>query len=135
VQRFVADGAVRAALAEGGRIENVVVVAMRDAHGRAEFVPYLSTSWRRGYVAIGLWGGMGARSWRDLTRLVGFLREDFIYPGPISVHEADDPKLRKFRTLVSYASPPPAPSPSTAPPAPSEPCTELDNTPQDPTAN
>jgi hypothetical protein len=74
---------------------------MRDAHGsgRAEFVPYLATSWRRGYVAIGLWSGQGARSWRDLTRLVGFFRDELVFKGPISVHEADDPKLRNLRTL------------------------------------
>jgi hypothetical protein len=104
VDRFVSDGDVRAAIAKGARIEKVIVVAMRDAHGRAEFVPYLGASWRRGYVAIGLWSGHGARSWRDLTRLVSFFRSELQFAGQICVHEADDPKLRKLRTLF------PAPS-------------------------
>src|SRR6185437_229827 len=99
VGRFVGDGDVRAAIAEGGRIDNVIVVTERDRTGRAEFVPYFTTSWRRGYVAIGLWAGDGARSWRDLTRLLGFFREDFQYHGPICIHEADDPRLRRFRTV------------------------------------
>ncbi|WP_424140881.1 hypothetical protein [Roseomonas chloroacetimidivorans] len=103
--RFVSDGDVRAALSKGGRIEKVIVLAMRDAHGRADFVPYLGTSWRRGYVAIGLWSGAGARAWRDLTRLVSFMRDDFKFPGPICVHEADDPKLRKLRTLLPSPNP------------------------------
>jgi hypothetical protein len=99
VGRFVGDGDVRAAIAEGGRIDNVIVVTERDRTGRAEFVPYFTTSWRRGYVAIGLWTGDGARSWRDLTRLIGFFREDFRYHGPICIHEADDLRLRRFRTV------------------------------------
>lgn len=97
--RFVGDGDVRAAIAEGGRIGNVIVVAERDQNGRAEFVPYFTTSWRRGYIAIGLWTGDGARSWRDLTRLISFFRDDFQYHGPICIHEADDPRLRRFRTV------------------------------------
>lgn len=101
MERFVSDGDARAAIAKGGRIEKVIVVAMRDGHGkgRVEFVPYFTASWRRGYVAIGLWSGQGARSWRDLTRLVGFFREDFQFRGQIAIHEADDPQLRKLRTL------------------------------------
>jgi hypothetical protein len=99
VGRFVGDGDVRAAIAEGGRIDNVIVVTERDRTGRAEFVPYFTMSWRRGYVAIGLWTGDGARSWRDLTRLIGFFRDDFQYRGPICIHEADDPRLRRFRTV------------------------------------
>ena len=108
MDRFVSDGEARAAIAKGGRIEKVLVIAMRDGHGqgRAEFVPYLATTWRRGYVAIGLWSGQGARSWRDLTRLVGFFREEVKFLGPICVHEADDPKLRKLRTLFPASSVP-----------------------------
>jgi hypothetical protein len=99
VGRFVGDGDVRAAIAEGGRIDNVIVVTERDRTGRAEFVPYFTMSWRRGYVAIGLWTGDGARSWRDLTRLIGFFRDDFQYRGPICIHEAEDPRLRRFRAV------------------------------------
>ena len=108
MQRFVSDGDARAAIAKGGRIEKVVVIAMRDTHGdgRVEFVPYLSTTWRRGFVAIGLWSGQGARSWRDLTRLVGFFRDEFKFAGPICIHEADDPQLRKLRTLFLHPNAP-----------------------------
>lgn len=121
MQRFVSDGDARAAIAQGGRIEKVVVIAMRDAHGdgRVEFVPYLSTTWRRGFVAIGLWSGQGARSWRDLTRLVGFFRDEFKFAGPICIHEADDPQLRKHRTLFPQ-SPARAPVAAANPPKTSD---------------
>ncbi|MFZ6765430.1 hypothetical protein [Pseudoroseomonas sp. WGS1072] len=99
VSQFMAEGDARAAIIEGGRIDNVIVVAQRGPDGRAEFVPYFAASWRRGYVAIGLWTGTGCRSWRDLTRLVGFVRDDLQYQGPVTVHEADDTRLRKYRTL------------------------------------
>ena len=115
MERFVSDGDMRAAIAKGGRIEKVIVLAMRDAHGRADFVPYLSTSWRRGYVAIGLWNGRGARAWRDLTRLVGFFRDELKFFGPICMHEADDPHIRKLRTILPEPSAPP--SGVTPPPA------------------
>lgn len=118
MERFVSDGDARAAIKAGGRIERVLVIAMRDAHGngRAEFVPYLATTWRRGYVAIGLWSGQGARSWRDLTRLVGFFRDEFLFKGPICVHEADDPKLRKLRTLFPASDVPGSDPDPKAPP-------------------
>ena len=119
MERFVSDGAARAAIANGGRIEKVLVIAMRDSHGngRVEFVPYLATTWRRGYLAIGLWNGQGARSWRDLTRLVGFFRDEFKFKGPICVHEVDDPKLSKLRTLFP---PPASPTAGSAPAMPPE---------------
>jgi hypothetical protein len=90
---------MRAAIAGGGRIGNVIVLTERDRTGRAEFVPYFTASWRRGYVAIGLWTGDGARSWRDLTRLISFFRDDFQYRGPICIHEANDMRLRRLRTV------------------------------------
>lgn len=99
VDRFVADGEVRTALSKEGRVERVIVLAQRDEQGLADFIPYLGVTWRRGYVAIGRWNGQGARFWRDLTRLVTFLRTDFRYRGPITVYEADDPTLARLRTL------------------------------------
>jgi hypothetical protein len=101
---------VRTAIAEGGRIGNVIVVAERDQNGRAEFVPYFTASWRRGYIAIGLWTGDGARSWRDLTRLIAFFRDDFQYHGPICIHEAADPRLRRFRTVGATRAATPRPA-------------------------
>ena len=108
VERFVADGEVRTALSREGRVERIIVLAQSGEQGRADFIPYLAVSWRRGYVAIGKWNGQGARSWRDLTRLVSFLREDFRYHGPITVYEADDPQLRKLSTVFASSDAPAA---------------------------
>ena len=126
MEQFVSDGDMRAAIARGGRIEKIIVLAVRDTHNRADFVPYLSTSWRRGYVAIGLWNGQGARAWRDLTRLVNFFRDELGFAGPICMHEANDPHIQKLRTIL----PSPGASPSGAKPplADTPPPADTDNT-------
>lgn len=108
MERFVADGEVRTALSREGHVERVIVLAQRAEQGRTDFIPYLVVTWRRGYVAIGKWNGQGARAWRDLTRLVSFLREDFRYHGPITVYEADDPQLRKLSTIFAPSDDPAA---------------------------
>jgi hypothetical protein len=115
---------IRAGLEAGGRIENVVIVARRDEAEGTEHVPYLLPSWRRSYVAIGLFRGAGVRAYRDLTRLVRFVRDDLGFHGPISLHEEDCPKLGKLRSFLDGAAPgspvqperPPLPGDSGAPP-------------------
>ncbi|WP_043839191.1 hypothetical protein [Muricoccus aerilatus] len=92
---------IRTCFQAGGRIENVLIVARRDEAGGVEHVPYLLPSWRRGFVAIGLFRGAGVRAYRDLTRLVRFIRDDLSYHGTIALHEKGSPafaKLRSFRT-------------------------------------
>ncbi|MFC7556389.1 hypothetical protein ACFQU7_35420 [Pseudoroseomonas wenyumeiae] len=96
---------IRAGLEAGGRIENVVIVARRDEADGTEHVPYLLPSWRRSYVAIGLFRGAGVRAYRDLTRLVRFVRDDLGFHGPISLHEEDCPKLGKLRSFLDGAAP------------------------------
>ncbi|RYI32725.1 MAG: hypothetical protein EON48_04575 [Acetobacteraceae bacterium] len=96
---------IRIGLEAGGRIESVVIVARRDEAGGVEHVPYLLPSWRRGYIAIGLFRGDGVRTYRDLTRLVRFVRDDFGFHGPIALHEEDCPRLAKLRSLFDGAAP------------------------------
>jgi hypothetical protein len=96
---------IRIGLGAGGRIESVVIVARRDEVGGVEHVPYLLPSWRRGYIAIGLFRGDGVRAYRDLTRLVRFVRDNFGFHGPISLHEENCPKLAKLRSLLGSAAP------------------------------
>lgn len=91
---------VREGLQRGGRIEAVVVVARRDADGGVDHVPYLLPSWRRGYVAIALFRGPGVRGWRDLDRLLRFLRDDMSYHLPVSLHEEDCPRLARLRSVL-----------------------------------
>jgi len=108
---------IRAGLEAGGRIENVVIIARRDEADGVEHVPYLLPSWRRGYVAIGLFRGAGVRAYRDLTRLVRFLRDDLGFHGPISLHEESCSKLAKLRSFIDGA----APAGSTQPDQPQSP--------------
>jgi hypothetical protein len=105
VRGLLQEADIRAGLQAGGRIENVVIVARRDEANGIEHVPYLLPSWRRGYVAIGLFRGAGVRAYRDLTRLVRFVRDDLGFHGPISLHEEDCPKLGKLRSFLDGAAP------------------------------
>jgi hypothetical protein len=91
---------LREGLQRGGRIEAVVVVARRDPDGGVDHVPYLLPSWRRGYVAIALFRGPGVRGWRDLDRLLRFLRDDMGYALPVSLYEEDCPRLARLRSVL-----------------------------------
>lgn len=99
------EAEIRAGLEAGGRIENVVIVARRSEADGVEHVPYLLPSWRRGYVAIGLFRGAGVRAYRDLNRLVRFMRDELGFHGPISLHEPDCTKLAKLRSFLDGAVP------------------------------
>ena len=123
LRRVLQESDIRNGLGAGGRIESVVIVARRDEAGGVEHVPYLLPSWRRSYVAIGLFRGDGVRAYRDLTRLVRFVRDDFGFHGPIALHEADCPKLARFRSLLEGASPEirPVPPEQLQPPEAEEP--------------
>jgi hypothetical protein len=105
LRRVLQEADIRIGLGAGGRIESVVIVARRDEAGGVEHVPYLLPSWRRGYIAIGLFRGDGVRTYRDLTRLVRFVRDDFGFHGPIALHEEDCPRLAKLRSLFDGAAP------------------------------
>jgi hypothetical protein len=91
---------LREGLLRGGRIEAVVVVARRDPDGGVDHVPYLLPSWRRGYVAIELFRGPGVRGWRDLDRLLRFLRDDMSFKLPVSLYEEDCPRLARLRSVL-----------------------------------
>ncbi len=95
----VQEADVRAGLAGGGEIESVVVLATRGPEGETDYVPYLLPSWRRGFVVLGLFRGPGLRGYRDLDRLVRFLRTEFRYGGIIQLALEDDPKLSRHRSL------------------------------------
>lgn len=95
---------LREGLLRGGRIEAAVVVARRDPDGGVDHVPYLLPSWRRGYVAIALFRGPGVRGWRDLDRLLRFLRDDMSYKLPVSLYEEDCPRLARLRSVLPHGA-------------------------------
>jgi hypothetical protein len=68
----------RRCLATTRQVENVIVIAQRDLLGCPDYALYSTLSWRRGYLAIGLWSGNGIRTCRDLTRLMRFVGEDLL---------------------------------------------------------
>ncbi len=102
--RWRSDHPARAGIARGGAIEGVVVATHRDAGGGVEHVPYLLPSWRRGYIAIALFRGPGVRAWRDLDRLLQFLRKGMAFRLPISLHEEDCPRLTRLRSVLPHGT-------------------------------
>ena len=90
---------LRAGLDTGGSIERAVVVTRQDTSGFLEHVPFLLPSWRRGYVAIALFRGDGIRGWRDLDRLVQFLRSEMRYILPVSLFQDGCPRLALLRSM------------------------------------
>lgn len=90
---------LRAGLDRGGTIERAVVVTRHEPIGLPEHVPFLLPSWRRGYVAIALFRGDGVRGWRDLNRLVHFLRTDMRYILPVSLFQDGCPRLALLRSM------------------------------------
>jgi len=99
VDCVVQEADIRAGLDAGGEIESIVVLATKGPDGDTDYVPYLLPSWRRGFVVLGLFRGPGLRGYRDLDRLVRFLRGEFRYAGIIQLALEDDPKLSKHRSL------------------------------------
>ncbi len=99
----LAEADLRAGVDAGGRIERVVVITRRDDAGLPEHVPYFLPSWCRGYVAISLFRGPGVRTWRDLDRLLRYLRGDMGYALPVSVYEAGCPRLALLRSMSPEA--------------------------------
>lgn len=110
---------LRAGLDRGGAIERALVVTRQDAGGLLEHIPFLLPSWRRGYVAIALFRGDGVRGWRDLDRLVHFLRADMRYALPVSVFQEGCPRLALLRSMPKgLLARPASPEPAKDPPDP-----------------
>lgn len=113
------EAELRAGLDSGGAIERAVVVTRQDVSGVQEHIPFLLPSWRRGYVAIALFRGDGVRGWRDLDRLVQFLRSEMRYILPVSLFQDGCPRLALLRsmprTLLPRADPAPKAKPSGPP--------------------
>lgn len=108
------EGELRRRLASGGRIERAIVVSERagdDGRGGWLHAPLVLASWRRGYAAIAPFRGDGRRAWRDLDRLVAFLRADLGYGGAITVHEAGCLRLSSLRSVGPGAAAPAASDP------------------------
>lgn len=90
---------LRAGLDRGGTIKRAFVVTRQEPDGLPEHVPFLLPSWRRGYVAIALFRRDGIRGWRDLNRLIHFLRVDMRYVLPISLFQDECPRLALLRSM------------------------------------
>ncbi|HYD70753.1 hypothetical protein [Azospirillum sp.] len=97
------EGEIRQALAEGGRIRNVLVVS-KCVGGFVEHLAYLRPSWRRDFLPLRTWNDRADRTYRDLDRLLTLLRVDFRYRGCIPVYIAGDPELARYKVLAREAA-------------------------------
>lgn len=93
------EGDIKAALADGGRILNVIIICRSDAEG-CEHIPYFHTSWGRGFRALRTWADKGDRTYRDLNRLLALVRSDFEYKGYIVLYLAGDAELARYKGLA-----------------------------------
>lgn len=89
----------------GGNVLGVFIICRTDERGRG-FIPYIRTSWGRGFRPMRTYRDRSDRVFRSLDKLVGLIRDDFRYQGEISLFVAGDDGLRRYRTLF----PPDAPN-------------------------
>lgn len=139
------EGQVRDALRRGGRIEAAAVLAQRGPAGHLEWLPLLAPSWLRSGGPGGVEGSgaggrrpvgvahvarakeLGPRTWRDLGRLVRYLREDLAFAGLVAVGEGSGDGEAGAGDVVSWLSVPaqmggvPRPGPRPPPPEPATP--------------
>ena len=75
-------------------------VIARPVERGAGYVAYIRTSWTRGFRPLRTFHDKGDRVYRDLDLLVGLIRTKFAYHGEISIFEASDEALQRFRLLL-----------------------------------
>ena len=91
------EGDIALGLAEGGRILGIFVVERALPAGPG-YIAYVRTSWKRGFHALRTYRDRSDRMYRDLDRLVHLIRDAFQFSGPVTLHVAGAPELRRFRT-------------------------------------
>lgn len=83
---------VREGLEQGGAIKAVVIVCRSDGDG-LEHCAWLRTSWLHGFHLLHTFRARGVRSYRNLNLLVGLIRLEWGFKGPITLRLHDDPEL------------------------------------------
>jgi hypothetical protein len=96
------EGEIKQELQSGGHLRNVIIIT-KTIEGAAEHVPYLRPSWRREFLPLRTWGDKEDRTYKDLDRLLGLLRDDFGYRGFIGLYMDGDPDLARYRALSESA--------------------------------
>ena len=92
------EGEIRQELQSGGHLRNIIIITKKIG-GAAEHVAYLRPSWRREFLPLRTWGDKDDRTYKDIDRLLGLLRDDFGYWGFIGLYMEDDPDLARYRVL------------------------------------
>ena len=90
---------IKAALAAGGKILGIFVVSRRTADGVGH-VAYFRTDFGRGFLPFKSFRGKSERIYKSVDSLLGLIRDDFGYTGEISIFQAGDKALRRFKTLL-----------------------------------
>lgn len=90
---------IKAGVRKGQKVLGVFLITREDDKGPL-YVTYLRTSWTRGFLPLRTFRDKADRVYRDLDKLLCLLREDFAYPGEVSIFLAGDDALRRFRALL-----------------------------------
>lgn len=92
------EGEIREGLQGGGHLRNVLVITKVVGNG-SEHLAYVRTSWQSQFLPLRTWGDKADRTYRDLDRLLGLIRDDFGYYGFIGLYMDGDPDLARYRSF------------------------------------
>ena len=88
----VQEADIVAGLDRGGHIRGAVIISRPDGNG-VEYIAWLRPSWLRGFHLLYTFRQRDVRTYRNLNLLIGRLRNEWRYGGPITLRKHDDPKL------------------------------------------
>ena len=83
---------VREGIAKGGALKAVVFICRSDGAG-LEHLAWLRTSWLHGFHLLHTFRARDVRAYRNLNLLVGLIRLEWGFNGPITLRLHDDPDL------------------------------------------
>ena len=86
----IREGDITEGIRKGGTIREVVVLAQEDG----EYLVVVRPSWAAGYRRVTTYRGLSDRCFRDLNRLVTFVRNACRYPGSIVLLDIRAPEAR-----------------------------------------
>lgn len=92
------ESEIQEKIRDGERIVGMIVVERSDDSG-FEYAPYFSTSWRPGYCIFRTSKNRSDRTYKDINRLLQFVRSDCDYGGPVTVYAAGAQDLNQLHGI------------------------------------
>jgi hypothetical protein len=87
-------------LRRGGVVASVLVVERSNAEPRL-YVAYLHVSWERGWRVLRTYRDKDDRTYRDLNRLIQYVRDELGYEGSLTLLRPDSAELGRFPVVAA----------------------------------